>query len=1094
MARAVASAKPNKAQLAARRFDRHLLVVRYLSHLLGGSFDRLLTRVKESDEALDGGASARLAAVLSLQGIRLPAEDIERAARSFTRDWAEIAAARESLTQTRWELTHFQWLAALFVELYLMLLARDRRALCDALNVYRERELPSLPAVAPNELNRLALWMATGSGKTLMMHLNLRQFLRHAKKLLGRMPERVLLLTPNAVLSAQHRDEFACSGIDPISLGVDLEITEITKLYLPDPLAKRPKEGVSVCTDQYAGPNLLLVDEGHKGSDGGNDGESAFRARRQALVGTHEAYPVEGVPGFEFEYSATFAQVAAMDSDRFNEYARCTVFDYGYRRFHEDGFGKTPKSLVAKDDDARDLVLTTAMLAFWQQCKRFAEDANRAARYRLAEPLAVFVGNTVSAKSEDVVTLLAFLARFTSDVDYATQQLTTVLAPKSPVQQAIFDADLDLQAEREMDASALHALICETLFGGSGRLAVRKLSKDELGLRLPGAANDRWCGSVFVGDAAKLEAKLRALGTITIEDEDKVNGSLFARLDHLPDVRFLIGSRKFIEGWSSFRVGALGLINLGKNAGTQVIQLFGRGVRLRGIQGRLKRANFLPHLGPHPAQVAANETLYVFGVKADYVQTWLDTMKHEGMSGQREIIPISIRSNLAELKLQVPGFDDAQEAAFAALPVEFSSTDASDVVIDLTPRISAQSGTGVVQTLADGDVKTYRVADMFGNTLSDETLFQHAIAALKQQDAQLLWVTKAQVSKWCRDRVSIRMLASEGVSRALRERVREDILMALEAALVRSVRRARLRFLSNRLKLDLLDESHANFPVQKASDGMLQAGYLIETLAPSKEAEEALRKVSDVLAKVRFREGGAERVLSLISEEIGEAPLADLLSGVDVSREIDEFSRPLPRLHIPEHLYRPLLVKAPINIGASDQLSLFDEPAAELRISPPPLEESEARFVWDLRRIWERLHATSEWQGHSVAILRNLASAGVGIFGSEGFKPDFLLWLIKHGAEGEAPTQALAFVEPKGLRLVWPADKIRLLAEEVPSWQLAVPIRGYMVTQTSEQEIRATKPSFDWQLDGRGVLFAQGEDGRYIEYILGGLRGALGRR
>jgi hypothetical protein len=554
------STKVARADPANRRFDRHLLLVRYIAHQLGGSFDRLLTRVKESDEERDSGASPRLAAVLSREGVQLPAEDIERAARAFMADWALIARAREAMTQSRWELTHFQWLAALFVELYLMQLARDRRAFLAALNAFRERELPSLPEVRASDLNRLALWMATGSGKTLMMHLNVRQFLRHAKKILGRMPERVLLLTPSAVLTAQHRDEFARSGLDPISLGVDLEITEITKLYLPDPDAKRPKEGVSVCTDQYAGPNLLLVDEGHKGSDGGADGESAYRARRQALSGQHANFPVEGGLGFEFEYSATFAQVAAMDVERFDEYACCTVFDYGYRRFHEDGFGKTPKSLVAKDDDSRDLVLTAALVAFWQQCKRFSEDPVRAARYRLAEPLAVFVGNTVSAKSEDVVVLLAFLARFASDVDYATQQLTTVLAPKSPVQQAIFDADLDLQTEREMDASALHALICETLFGGVGRLAVRKLSKDELGLRLPGAASDRWCGSIFVGDAAKLEARLRALGTLSIEDEDKVNSSLFARLDTLPDVRFLIGSRKFIEGWSSFRVGALGLI------------------------------------------------------------------------------------------------------------------------------------------------------------------------------------------------------------------------------------------------------------------------------------------------------------------------------------------------------------------------------------------------------------------------------------------------------------------------------------------------------------------------------------------------------
>jgi hypothetical protein len=41
----------------------------------------------------------------------------------------------------------------------------------------------------------------------------------------------------------------------------------------------------------------------------------------------------------------------------------------------------------------------------------------------------------------------------------------------------------------------------------------------------------------------------------------------------------LIGSRKFTEGWSSWRVSTMGLLNMGKGEGSQIIQLFGRGVR-----------------------------------------------------------------------------------------------------------------------------------------------------------------------------------------------------------------------------------------------------------------------------------------------------------------------------------------------------------------------------------------------------------------------------------------------------------------------------------------------------------------------------------
>ena len=47
------------------------------------------------------------------------------------------------------------------------------------------------------QLNKLAFWMATGSGKTLLMHANILQY-RHALTRHGRRRElnRILLLTP----------------------------------------------------------------------------------------------------------------------------------------------------------------------------------------------------------------------------------------------------------------------------------------------------------------------------------------------------------------------------------------------------------------------------------------------------------------------------------------------------------------------------------------------------------------------------------------------------------------------------------------------------------------------------------------------------------------------------------------------------------------------------------------------------------------------------------------------------------------------------------------------------------------------------------
>ena len=97
------------------------------------------------------------------------------------------------------------------------------------------------------------------------------------------------------------------------------------------------------------------------------------------------------------------------------------------------------------------MVLSAALVAFWRQVRYFNADAARAQRYRLAAPLAVLVGQSVTGKSQDVVQVLTFLAR-------------------------------------------------------------------------------------FAGDAPKLAEALRTAG-VTVEDADQVTGSLFARLDDLPDVK-----------------------------------------------------------------------------------------------------------------------------------------------------------------------------------------------------------------------------------------------------------------------------------------------------------------------------------------------------------------------------------------------------------------------------------------------------------------------------------------------------------------------------------------------------------------------------
>ena len=101
----------------------------------------------------------------------------------------------------------------------------------------------------------------------------------------------------------------------------------------------------------------------------------------------------------------------------------------------------------------------------------------------------------------------------------------------------------------------------------------------------------------------------------------------------------------------------------------------------------------------------------------------------------------------------------------------------------------------------------------------------------------------------------------------------------------------------------------------------------------------------------------------------------------------------LPRLHFNRHLYQPLLI----------------EHGDKLESLPPALNQSEQRFVQDVRDYWtaECNRSLAEVE---VFLLRNQSrGAGVGFFEANGFYPDFILWIKK----GER--QHIVFVEPHGM-------------------------------------------------------------------------------
>ena len=125
--------------------------------------------------------------------------------------------------------------------------------------------------------------------------------------------------------------------------------------------------------------------------------------------------------------------------------------------------------------------------------------------------------------------------------------------------------------------------------------------------------------------------------SLTVEDSEFSEAMFASVKDSISPINLLIGSKKFVEGWDCWRVSTMGLMHVGKSEGTQIIQLFGRGVRLKGFAWSLKRSGHVRPLG-HPEFIEELETLNVFGIEADFMERFRNSSKKKGfpvMKGEK---------------------------------------------------------------------------------------------------------------------------------------------------------------------------------------------------------------------------------------------------------------------------------------------------------------------------------------------------------------------------------------------------------------------------------------------------------------------------
>ena len=279
------------------KFDQKLILFQWMLSLFEVSdFDKLTADLKDpSLEKFDENNVSLYyhQLMLRLWDLKeLPSDVLFAYDNNIVRHWKKITEKRNQSHILYPK--YFQYLSLLFTEIYLDRYFRDPEKLLTDLNSQVSAfnagqtqqshsdslfSIPDSSQIKPykiEDLNNIAFWCATGSGKTLIMHVNILQY-KHYLGLYGKGSDlnRVILLTPNEGLSNQHLEEFVLSDIkaelfskDGLGLfsGGAVEIIDIHKL--------RDESGEkTVAVDAFEDNNLVLVDEGHRGTSGAETGQ-----------------------------------------------------------------------------------------------------------------------------------------------------------------------------------------------------------------------------------------------------------------------------------------------------------------------------------------------------------------------------------------------------------------------------------------------------------------------------------------------------------------------------------------------------------------------------------------------------------------------------------------------------------------------------------------------------------------------------------------------------------------------------------------------------------------------------------------------------
>ena len=513
-------------------------------------------------------------------------------------------------------------------------------------------------------INRMSFWMATGSGKSLVI-IKLIEILNELIKRKEIPPYDILFLTHRDDLIEQfkrHVEEYNKTHLTKIILKDLREYSDVKRYlnlfgvvvfyYRSDLFSDEHGEKIIDFREYYNnGKWYIILDEAHKG-----DKEESKRQHIFSILSQN---------GFLFNFSATFTDP--------RDIITC-AYEFNLSTFIKRGYGKHICLLKQEirafrdnedytEEEKQKIVLKSLILFTF--VRKFYEEIKKVDFSLYHRPLILTLVNSVNTEDADLKLFFREIEKIGKGeledkvFEQAKEELLNEFQEGLEFMFEDSRLAIDKKIFSEISKKDVLKLVYNTSSFGEIEVIKNRSNNQELAFKLK--TSDKPFALIKIGNISEWLKEL-----IGYEIQESLRDeSFFKELNsENSEINLLMGSRGFYEGWDSNRPNIINFINIGtgKEAKKFILQSIGRGIRIEPIRNKRKRLLELYNAGEVDEglfrlvkdKVELLETLFIFATNRKVLSAVIQELNKERARKSERILSLRVNSNAEKFPQLIP--------------------------------------------------------------------------------------------------------------------------------------------------------------------------------------------------------------------------------------------------------------------------------------------------------------------------------------------------------------------------------------------------------------------------------------------------------